>query len=88
MGSHMHEDPYHDVDWEREENLPPSALLNMGLGLAIAVGTVVCAGIGAIVSEMNGDSAVTGGIIGAIVGVVLALLFVTVQTARLRGKGR
>lgn len=88
MSETKHHDPYHDVDWDREENLPPSALLTMSMGLLIAVGAVAAAGIGAIISAANGNSAVTGGIIGAIVGIVLAILFVVIQTARLRGKGR
>lgn len=88
MSNTMNKDPYHDVDWEREENLPPSALINMGMGLLIAVGGVAIAGVGAIISAANGNSALTGGIIGAIIGVALAILFVVVQSARLRGKGR
>lgn len=86
--SQQNQDPYADVDWEREDNLPPSALINMGLGLAVAVLMVLCAGIGAIANEIRGDGALMGAVIGAIVGVVLAILFVIVQRTRLRGEGR
>lgn len=84
----MNNDPYHDVDWEREENLPPSAMLNMLSGLLVAVGIVLAAGVGAITNEIRGDSAFSGALIGAAVGAVLAILFVVIQTARLRGRGR
>lgn len=81
-------DPYHDVDWEREDNLPPSALINMLSGLLVAVLMVLLSGVGAIYNEVQGGSAVTGAIVGAIVGVVLAIVFVVVQMARLRSRGR
>ncbi len=76
------------VDYEREENLPPSALLSLGLGLLIAVGTILFAGIGAIIAATNGESGVVGGVIGAITGAVLPILFVTIESSRLAHRGR
>lgn len=86
--SQQNHDPYSDVDWENEDNLPPSALMNNMMGLLIAVGGVLFAGVGAIIMQATDGSAIQGGIIGGIIGVVVAFLFVTFEVARLRRKGR
>ncbi|HWV25366.1 MAG TPA: hypothetical protein VNZ58_14355 [Thermomicrobiales bacterium] len=88
MADRMHNDPHKKSDDEFQDDAPASELIYETLGLAIAVGGVVCAGVGAIISEVNDGSALRGAIIGGIIGVVLAIAFIMFQTARLRGKGK
>lgn len=84
----MKSDPYHDVDWEREENLPPSAMLNMMSGLVVALCIVLFAGAGAITNEIRGGTAMTGAATGAVLGAVVSVLYVVVHIAYLRARGR
>lgn len=88
LSNAMKSDPYQDVDWEREENLPPSAMLNLMAGLLIAICIVLFAGAGAIYNEVRGGTAFTGATTGAVIGVVVSLVYVVVHIAQLRGRGR
>ena len=76
------------VDFEREENLPPSALVRLGLGLLVAVGTVLFTGIGAIIEASSGGNTLVGGIVGALIGAGLATLFVLLESRHLLHEGR
>lgn len=79
---------------EPDDNLPASSIVALGFGLLLAVGMVLFSGIGAILGstvfddDLNwGKDAVSGGVIGLIVGILFAVVGIRVLSGRLRRSG-
>lgn len=77
-----------------DDNAPASSIVSMGLGLLVAVGIVLFAGIGAIIGHTVfddifgwGQDPLVGAAIGLIIGIGLAFVSVGFISGRLKQSG-